>query len=235
MFYPDNVPSKRWLEYYAQHFDTVELNNTFYAMPKPDTCRTWAARTPEDFTFAVKLYRVITHRYRLMHSERLLRDFLAAVEALGDKLAPLLVQLPPKWSANPERLAEFLQQVPKSHRWAVEFRDARWLTDDVYNILREHNAALVLHDNLPDHPHVITADFTYMRYHGTTGEKSPGLYSQKQMAAAAREVAGLVSDGVDAYVYFNNDAHGHALTNANQLKSLLGQEATSQVKRRRAS
>lgn len=220
VFYPDNVPQKRWLEYYAQHFGTVELNNTFYAMPRPETCATWRARTGPDFLFAVKLNRVLTHRFRLLRAREWLDRYIDAVDHLGDKLGPVLVQLPPKWHADPQRLDDFLQLASKRLRWCLEFRDPAWLCEDVYRVLRAHGAGLVIHDLLPDHPREITADFTYLRFHGPGG-KGDMAYDAPQLKEAAREIRAFLKKKLTVFAYFNNDVHGHAVQNAQSLKQLL--------------
>lgn len=220
VFYPEGVPQKRWLEYYAGRFGTVELNNTFYAMPREKTCASWAARTPEDFLFAVKLTRIITHRWRLMHSEELLARFLEAARALGSKLGPVLVQLPPRWQADPARLAAFFDMAPKERRWCVEFRDPSWLRDDVYRVLRDHNAALVIHDLIPDHPRVVTADWVYLRYHGA-GAKYAGSYGREELSGAAKMIRGFLEKRLEVFAYFNNDAEGKAVRNAAALEAMI--------------
>lgn len=219
VFYPEGVPQKKWLEFYAQNFETVELNNTFYAMPRENTCTSWAARTGRNFLFAVKLNRILTHRWRLMHPEELLERYLQAVGCLGSKLGPILVQLPPKWRADPQRLDGFLDVAPSQYRWCLEFRDPAWLCDEVYQVLRKHNAALVIHDLIPDHPRELTADWTYLRFHGTSGHD--GNYDVQQIKAMAKDVAGYVSKGLDTFAYFNNDLYGYAVKNAMALKEML--------------
>ncbi len=221
VFYPEDVPQKRWLEYYAEHFNTLELNNTFYQMPKPKTCQSWFERTPDDFTFATKLSRVLTHRFRLTNVQRWLEPYLNAVEELGDKLGVILAQLPPRWRANPQRLAEFFKFVPASQRWAFEFRDASWLTGEVYDVLRQHKAALVIHDIIADHPREVTADFVYLRFHGATARYSSN-YSRPQLQQWAKQIKSYLRKDLDVYAYFNNDAQGYAVKNAIALKELIG-------------
>ena len=226
VFYPRDVPQRRWLEFYAQHFDTVELNNTFYTLPRESTFEAWHDRTPKDFLFAVKLHRVVTHRYRLMHSQEWLEKFLQAAACLSGKLGPLLVQLPPRWKADPPRLDDFLAAVPghvpggKALRVAVEFRDANWLCDAVYAVLARHNAALVVHDLIADHPRELTADFAYLRYHGP-GAAHDSNYSRRELADQADLIGKWQAKGLEVFAYFNNDAAGHAIVNARDLKSLV--------------
>jgi uncharacterized protein YecE (DUF72 family) len=220
VFYPPDVPSARWLEYYCQHFATVEMNNSFYRMPRPENCVNWRQRTPEGFVYSVKMHRVLTHRRRLMEPQRTLEPFLRALAGLGEKLGPVLVQLPPRWRRDIPRLSEFLdacREYRRVSRWAVEFRDADWLADDTYDLLHRHNASLVLHDNIKDHPRVLTADWLYVRYHGGQWGDYPAPYLAQQAAWLSSVAAG----GCDVYAYYNNDQNGWAVKNALQLKSDL--------------
>lgn len=219
VFYPDGLPQRRWLEFYAEHFDTVELNNTFYRMPRAAVCEAWRDRTPEHFLFAVKANRVITHRFRLMDSRGWLGVFLEAAGHLGDKLGPILVQLPPLWHCDVPRLEEFLSRAPR-RRWALEFRDSSWLCGPVYDVLRRHNAALCVHDLIADHPREVTADWVYLRYHGASGHD--GNYSSSQLKSAAVTIERHLAAGRDVFAYFNNDVGGYAVRNATELKNRLG-------------
>jgi len=216
VLYPDDVPQRMWLEHYAAHFDTVELNSTFYHLPKAATCDGWRERTPERFLFAVKLSRFITHRKYLVECAEPLDVFLERARHLGGKLGPILVQLPPGLKADADRLDAFLALCPTSHRWAVEFRNRTWLADAVYEVLRRHGAALVIHDMLADHPREVTAGWTYLRFHGA-GKRYGGCYRKDHLAAAARQIDAWLGRGLDVYAYFNNDFEGHAVGNARDL------------------
>ncbi|MDT0690285.1 DUF72 domain-containing protein [Salegentibacter sp. F188] len=218
-FYPKDLAVKDRFEFYARHFDTVEINNTFYKMADASTFDEWKNSAPKDFCYAIKYSRFGTHRKKLKDPEGHVNYFLDRATHLETLLGPVLVQLPPNWKKNIERLKEFLQVTPKSIRWAIEIRDPDWLSEELYELLREHNAALVLHDMIPDHPRVITADWTYMRFHG---KNYSGNYSKKHLNEIADEVRGYVDDGLDVFVYFNNDLEGHAVRNALSLKENLG-------------
>jgi uncharacterized protein YecE (DUF72 family) len=220
-FYPEELARKDWLSHYAEHFDTVEINNTFYNLPESETFDHWRERVPRGFCFALKLSRYATHMKRLRDPEEPLGRFLERAERLGPKLGPILVQLPPRWGADPERLAGFLEAAPRRHRWVVEFRDESWLCEEVYAVLREHGAALCVHDMLDDHPRERTADWTYLRFHGT-GKDYSGGYSPQKLTAEARRIERLRRRGVDVFAYFNNDVGGHAVENAGMLKRYLG-------------
>ncbi|HUU58257.1 MAG TPA: DUF72 domain-containing protein [Phycisphaerae bacterium] len=219
VFYPVAVPKRAWLEHYCEHFDTVEINASYYHMPRPNVCESWRRRSPEGFRFVMKLNGLITHRRRLADCGEPLASFLEAVDRLEEKLGPILVQLPPRFSADPQRLAAFLEICPERHRWAVEFRDPSWLCEEVYAVLRAHNAALVVHDLIQDHPRVLTAGWTYLRFHGPGGHD--GCYTEQMLRGVAGRIRKHLRAGRDTYVYFNNDLGGHAVNNARRLKQLV--------------
>src|SRR5688572_19975955 len=151
-FYPGDLPKTQWLPFYARHFATVEINNTFYNLPARHVFERWAERVPEGFCFAVKFSRFATHYKRLLEPRQPLELFLERAEPLGAKLGPLLVQLPPRWKADPARLEGFLEAAPRRHRWVIELRDPSWLVEPVYEVLARHGAALCVHDLVPNHP-----------------------------------------------------------------------------------
>jgi uncharacterized protein YecE (DUF72 family) len=219
IFYPDKLPSKDWLAYYARQFDTVELNNTFYRLPPAEQFDQWKRQAPANFDFAVKFSRYGSHVMRLKNAEDIIRRFTERAQHLEERLGPILVQLPPNWNVNVQRLSDFLDAAPSNQRWAVEFRDARWLSEEVFAVLRSHKVALCIHDKIADHPREITADWIYMRFHGGPND---GNYSQGELASYAREIDGYLRAGLAVYAYFNNDWHGYALKNAAGLKTLVG-------------
>lgn len=220
VFYPPDVARRRWLEYYCEHFDTVEINSSYYHMPRASVCESWRRRSPERFCFVMKLNRWITHRRRLAECDEPLRSFVEAVDNLGEKLGPILVQLPPSFRADAARLAGFLDICPPRYRWAVEFRSPTWLCEEVYAVLGDHDAALVVHDLIKDHPPVVTAGWTYLRFHGP-GRRYEGCYTDRMLRAAADRISEHLSAGRDVYAYFNNDAHGHAVRNARTLSGFV--------------
>ena len=220
VFYPPQVKQREWLEYYCRHFDTVEINASYYHMPRPNVCESWRRRSPAGFCFVMKLNGSITHRRRLVDCGEALEMFVGAAGRLGQKLGPLLVQLPPRFRADAARLAAFLDICPAEHRWAVEFRDESWLCEEVYDVLRAHNAALVVHDLIADHPRVVTADWVYLRFHGPA-RKYAGCYTDAMLRDAAARVRDRLAAGRDVFAYFNNDVAGHAVANAKTLKRLL--------------
>jgi uncharacterized protein YecE (DUF72 family) len=221
VFYPADVAKKKWLEYYAAAFATLEMNNTFYGMPRAHVCQSWRERTGEDFLFVLKLNRQITHRLKLLHFERPLGLFLEAAAALEEKLGPILVQLPPRFTPDLNRLEQFLIGCPASQKWAFEFRDPAWLTKEVFDLLARHNAALVIHDLIENHPEEVTADWIYFRFHGPRGGKYAGNYPPAALKAAAGRVRAHLKAGRDVYAYFNNDLAGHAVKNALDLRRFV--------------
>lgn len=217
-FYPPGLPKDEWLTFYSARFDTVEINRTFYGLPRASTFDAWRRRAPNDFVYALKFSRYGSHMKHLKDAEATIGRFLERAEHLEDKLGPILVQLPPRWNANPRRLATFLEAAPPRRRWAVEFRNPTWLAHDVLEILRDHRVALCLHDMIAGHPAVTTTDWAYTRFHGPA---PGGRYGRRGLAVYARVIEDFLGEGLDVFAYFNNDAHGHAVQDATLLKQLL--------------
>jgi len=207
VFYPKELPKQRWFAYYASHFDTVEINNTFYRLPQAQTYDVWREQAPQDFCYALKFSRYGSHLKHLKEPHATLERFLERACRLRECLGPILVQLPPNWKPDTARLAGFLSAAPSSYRWAIEVRDPRWLCDEVYAILRSYSAALCIHDLIDDHPQHITADWVYLRFHGVS---DGGSYTHQALTVRASQM--------DVFAYFNNDAHGYAVHNAADLR-----------------
>ena len=226
--YPQKLPQRRWFEHYSTLFDTVEINNTFYRLPPPSTADAWGAQAPPGFTYAVKLGQFGSHRMKLRDAASWLPNHLDRAERLGHALGPTLVQLPPRWKRNAERLDEFLSVAPRSMRWAVELREESWLHEDVYEVLRRHGAALCIHDLLADHPWELTADWTYVRFHGPNAleVKYWGKYGPERLAPVADRLGQIVDRGCDVYAYFNNDYQGLAVEDALWLRERLERVVT---------
>lgn len=222
--YPHDAPQRSWFALYAARFDTVELNTTFYRLPRPETVDGWARQAPDGFTYAVKLGQFCTHRKRLKDPEMWLPNHLDRVGRLGAHLGPNLVQLPPRWSRNVERLDAFLTAAPDTIRWAVELRDPSWLHDDVFSCLARHRAALCIHDLLDGHPWQLTTDWTYLRFHGPDAAAAPyrGRYGIERLRAVAATLRRWLAEGIDVSAYFNNDYDGHAVADAESLRTELG-------------
>jgi uncharacterized protein YecE (DUF72 family) len=224
VFYPPRLPASRWLEFYAQRFDTVEVNSTFYRLPRADAVGRWVEQTPEGFLLAVKASRYLTHVKRLRDLGPGLERFLERIEPLLDspKLGPLLWQLPPTFRRDHERLAAALARLSRELRHCFEFRDASWFVEDTYALLREHGIALAIGDRPQVNAfqeHELTADWTYVRFHsGTRGLR--GNYGESELRTWAARLRGW-SRTHDVFAYFNNDWEGFAPRNAARLLQLL--------------
>jgi uncharacterized protein YecE (DUF72 family) len=223
LIYPAGLPPRRWLDHYATLFDTVEVNSTFYRLPKRQAVANWVAESPPGFLFAIKASRYITHVKRL----RELRDGIAIlydrIEPLleSDKMGPILWQLPATFKRHDERLAEALGALPRSERHCFEFRHESWFADDVYALLRRHGVALVIgdHPQRPFQSHELTTDWTFVRFHyGRRGRG--GNYSETELEEWAERVRAFRRHG-DVYCYFNNDWNGYAVRNALSLRAML--------------
>jgi uncharacterized protein YecE (DUF72 family) len=222
--YPRGLPSSRWLEHYATIFDTVEVNATFYRLPKRETVAAWVVETPPGFLFAVKASRYLTHVKRLTDEGPGIDRLMGAIGPLNEtgKLGPMLWQLPESFARSDDRLAGALQRLPAG-RHAFEFRHPSWFCPEVEEILRAHGAALVIADH-PDRPfqaRKLTADWTYFRFH--YGRGGDGRYSETELAEWAA-LARSWSDETELYAYFNNDWGGYAVDNALAFRSLLEPE-----------
>lgn len=217
-FYPAGTAPSRMFAYYQRFFDTVELNNSFYRLPTPHAFLAWRDAAAANFRFAVKGSRFLTHNKKLKEPEQALQNLLPRAELLGQELGPILFQLPPKWKANLERLADFLCALPRSHRYAFEFREPSWNTASVYDTLRRFNAAYCVHELAGFHsPIIVTADFAYVRLHGPGG-KYQGCYSEEALCQWAERITQWSSELKAVYVYFDNDDSGYAPCNALELK-----------------
>ena len=224
-YYPAGMKPADWLPHYLRDFDTVELNNTFYTLPKEETFDNWRRKTPHDFLFAVKGSRFLTHMIKLKDAERGLVNFMPRAERLRWKLGPILWQLPPRWNVNVERLEEFLALLPREHRYTFELRNESWMTDAVYDVLRRYNAAFCIYELAGYRsPLEITADWTYVRLHGPTEFKYQGSYSDEQLAEWAARIRSWSRKMKAIYVYFDNDDSAYAVENALTLKRLLKQK-----------
>lgn len=223
VFYPEGTSGREMFQIYARHFDTVEINNSFYRLPTANTFDTWRESSPDGFCFAVKASRFITHMKKLKDPESSSAKFFLVAERLEKKLGPILFQLPPRWRVNVERLAAFLEVLPKGHKYVVEFRDESWFVAQVYELLRKYNVGFCIHDfGDMKVPNEITADFTYIRFHGPTSAKYFGSYSEAQLRTWAKRIEGWRRRELSAaYLYFNNDPGGEAVKNALMLRSLL--------------
>jgi uncharacterized protein YecE (DUF72 family) len=219
-FYPADLAQSRWLEDYAAHFATVEVNNTFYRLPERSTFEEWAARTPGDFVFAMKASRYLTHIRRLRDPTEPVTRMLDHARGLKRKLGPVLLQLPPNLAADPARLKETLARFPRRVQVACEPRHPSWFTDEVYDVLAARNAALCLTDRLGKRgPIARTADWYFLRFHEGTARPHP-CYGDRALAGWAERLAEQWPTTADGYVFFNNDRHACAVRNAARFATL---------------
>jgi uncharacterized protein YecE (DUF72 family) len=220
-FYPRGLAKPRWLGFYAQNFPTVELNNSFYHLPSEKAFAGWHDATPDNFAFAVKVSRFITHLKKLKDAEEPLTNFLGRAKLLGGKLGPLLYQLPPGLHRNDQLLEDFLSMLPSDLSHVFEFRHESWLTREVFDLLRRHNIGFCIFDmpNLTT-PLEATADFVYVRFHGSSSMYG-GCYTDEELSDWASGIASLARDAKAVYVYFNNDIDGFAVKNAQTLTEKL--------------
>jgi uncharacterized protein YecE (DUF72 family) len=220
-FYPEKTPASKMLAFYITQFDTVELNNSFYRLPSKVSMNAWHDNTPQNFLFAVKGSRFLTHMKKLKDARQGLERFLDAAEELKEKLGPILFQLPPNWEVNAERLDEFLSILPTYHRYAFEFRNPTWETEDIHNLLAGRNAGYCIYDLAGyQSPLRITTDFSYIRLHGPGG-KYQGTYSDAALSIWADRVREWSHTLKSVYVYFDNDQAGFAAHDALRLKQLV--------------
>ncbi len=222
LHYPEELPRSKWLSFYARQFNTVELNNSFYRLPSEKAFTTWRESTPDNFVFAVKASRFITHIKRLRDAGSAVEEFLSRADLLGRKLGTLLYQLPPSMKRNDEVLQGFLSSLPQKHQHVVEFRHESWIDEAVFDVLRRHNVGLCVFD-MPGFscPVVATSDFAYVRFHGSEALYS-SCYSDEELSRWAERIAGLGQNVSASYIYFNNDAMAFAVENATTLRNLLG-------------
>uniref|UniRef100_A0A7V6DP05 DUF72 domain-containing protein n=1 Tax=Desulfobacca acetoxidans TaxID=60893 RepID=A0A7V6DP05_9BACT len=221
-FYPENLAKADFLEFYRQKFHTVEINNSFYRLPSEKALIDWRESVPAGFIYAVKGSRFITHMKKLQDPAKSLAPFLERVQLLGDRLGPILFQLPPHWHFNEERLRAFLAALPKEYRYALELRDPTWLNQRASDLLREFGAGFCIYELAGRiSPREVTADFVYLRLHGPGGAYQ-GRYDRRTLAGWAAAISAWAAEGKTVYCYFDNDEAGYAAINALELQEMLG-------------
>ena len=209
------------LRWYAERFDTVEINNSFYRLPAVSAFEIWCRETTPKFCFAAKASRYITHNKKLSDPESANQKFISLVERLGTRLGPILFQLPPSWKLNADRLNAFLSVLPRTHRYVFEFRNPTWNVAPVYEVLRRHNAAFCIYELAGfQSPIEITANFTYLRLHGP-GSKYQGDYSSSTLRTWAKRIEKWRRELKHVFVYFDNDQAAFAPKNALELKEMV--------------
>ncbi len=223
ILYPKALDKSHWFDYFCREFDTVEMNSTFYHLPKAKTLEHWDEKSPEDFLFSFKAPRSITH-YKKLHDihDELLR-FLHLLKPIKHKIASVLFQLPPSLHRDETLLADFLAQLPHGGGWrfAIEFRHGSWEAESVYATLRHHGVAWVWHDYARrESPEIVTADFVYLRLHGPDGHYG-GSYDDETLQTWAQRLRRQMEHHRSVFVYFNNDSEGNAVRDARQLKTMM--------------
>ncbi|HEY1420239.1 MAG TPA: DUF72 domain-containing protein [Candidatus Dormibacteraeota bacterium] len=214
IFYPQRLPQRAWLSYFAERFRTVEVNNTFYNLPATSVFEQWKEATPNDFIFALKLSRYLTHIKRLRDPAEPVHRFMERARALGEKCGPVLLQLPPSLEIDEGLLEKALSSFGPAVRVAVEFRHESWFTPEVQSLLEKRRVALCLADSpRRTQPRWRTADWAMVRFHEGRGGGAPG-YGRDALRRWVLRIAETWGPGADVYVYFNNDTGGHALKDA---------------------
>jgi uncharacterized protein YecE (DUF72 family) len=240
-FYPKDIPSRNFLKFYAAEFPTTEVNYSFYHLPKPSTYERWRTLVPDGFVFAVKASRFITHIKRLEDVADAWRTFIQNASVLGPHLGPILFQFPPSFRVNRDRLLNFIRMVEKTApkpdplRLVCEFRHDSWFTDETYRLLQRHGVALCIADGSKyARRDVVTADFTYIRYHGRD-KMFASDYTESELSEEAARIRRYRREGLDVYVYFNNDALGYAVKNARSLSGLVSGRGSVKTNKRSVS
>ena len=221
-FYPEEIKVKDHFYYYAEHFNTVEINNTFYGIPSDETFLNWKKKVPDDFVYVIKAYRNITHLKKLRDPSASLPPFFERIALLGEKLGPILFQLPPYMKLNIGIFEAFLAALPKEHRYVFEFRNPDWYNEEVYLLLKKYNCAFCIYE-LAGHlsPLKVTADLVYLRLHGP-GNKYQGSYTDETLQKWAQQCYEWAQTK-EVFVYFDNDEKGYAAFNALRLRELTAQ------------
>jgi uncharacterized protein YecE (DUF72 family) len=228
-FYPETAKGTEQLDFYVNFFDSVELNSSFYHMPKKTAFRSWAENTPDEFVFSVKASRYITHLKKLEDTENSVNFFIHRAQELGRKLGPILFQLPPHWEINRDRFSRFIKQLPGGYRYAFEFRNPTWYHPSVYELLQRYNCAFCQY-HLSGHlsPLKVTADFVYVRLHGPGG-KYQGSYDTNTLRKWSERCNRWQAEGKDVFVYFDNDQLAYAVYNALQLKEMINERVAADL------
>lgn len=222
-FYPAKLAQRLWFGFYAGTFDTVELNTSFYHLPKPDTFAKWRDQAPPGFRYAVKAPRFITHMKKLKDCAGPVDEFLARARNLGGAIGPILYQLPPRWACNPARLAAFVALLPADLVHVFEFREKSWITPEMLALLDAKGVSFCAHD-MPGSqtPRWAAGPIAYVRFHGGEG-KYWGRYADEALLGWTDWIVEQARAGRDVWCYFNNDIDAHAIDDALTLKSMVGQ------------
>lgn len=221
-FYPPDLPKKEWLAYYSEKLQSVEINNTFYHLPKEQIVEKWREEAPEDFVFSVKANRYITHSKKLKDSVAPVQNFLEKVKQLNEKLGPILFQLPPHWKPDIERLDKFTECLPVGYRYVFEFRDHSWNREDVYRLLKDKGMSFCIFELAGyQSPMQVTSDLVYVRLHGPGHSKYEGEYHDKTLVKWCERIKQWQTEKLDVFLYFDNDQNAFAANNAISLRKRL--------------
>jgi uncharacterized protein YecE (DUF72 family) len=221
LFYPEDLPQKNWFDFYCNYFDTLELNVTFYRFPQLSFLETWHKKTPEDFRFAVKAPKAITHFKKFTGTADMLADFYGTIrQGLKEKLGCVLFQLPPNYHYDKGKLDKIITSLDNSFLNVAEFRHESWWKEEVYKELARHNISFcgMSHPTLPEDV-IANAGHLYFRFHGKT-QLYTSRYSVEELKAFAKHVSAK-KNVKHAFVYFNNDVHAHAVENARELIDII--------------
>lgn len=223
LFYPKGLAQKNWFHFYAETFSTVELNTSFYRLPKGETFDKWREQGPPGFRYAVKAPRFITHMKKLKECAEPVEEFLGRARRLGETLGPILYQLPPRWTFDRARIEEFLALLPRDLTHVFEFREKSWLSPEVLALLDARGVAFCAHDMIGGATERWAAGpIAYVRFHGGEG-KYWGRYGDETLAGWTDWIVAQARGGRDIWCYFNNDIHGHAIENALTLRAMVSQ------------
>lgn len=224
-FYPEKLPVKRWFDHYSSIFSTVELNTSFYHLPKAETFEKWRDQAPEGFRYAVKAPRFITHMKKLKDCSEPIEEFLGRARKLGSTIGPILYQLPPRWSFNRERLEDFIGLLPRDLVHVMEFREKSWISEEVLTLLNARGIGFCTHDMAESTtPLWASGPIAYVRFHGGEG-KYWGRYPDERLLIWSDWMTEQARAGRQVWCYFNNDIYAHAIDDALTLRAMVSQTA----------
>ncbi|MBA2709364.1 MAG: DUF72 domain-containing protein [Tatlockia sp.] len=224
-FYPEKIKSNLILPFYSGILESVELNNSFYQIPKEKNVKNWVEITPENFIFSCKANRYITHFKKLEDTTESVERLLNVFKHFENKLGPVLFQFPPSWSVDLPRLKHFIEQLPKNYLYTFEFRHKSWFCDDLYELLQKHQMSLCFYDHKTYRsPEMVTGSFIYVRMHGPLEEAYKGAYEGSTLEEYAKKFIDWREKGKAIYCYFDNDEKANAPQDAQRLKAILAKK-----------
>lgn len=226
-FYPSELKKGDWLDFYSDHFNSVEINNTYYQLPTAKKIKNWKRDVPRGFRFSIKASSFITHKKKLKEPDETTKEMFKAIKPLKSYVGPILFQLPPNWTVNPKRFRQFVKALSKQYKYCFEFRNPSWYTKDIFETLEEFEMPMVIHDH-EDGQSPIRAckSFLYFRFHGPKGNYK-GRYTKRAINEWANKIKDLKDkvtkkgEDIDVFCYFNNDTQAFSVQNARELKFFL--------------